>query len=173
LSANEARKLEPALPDDVVGAIHGPCEAQLDAQSLVRAFRVAAERLAVVIKQGLVRALMLQGTTVIGVRTARQDFLAKHVVLAAGAWTSLLGIEIPLTPERGQIIQAQVALLPPRHILQAQVALLPPRHILFIDQLYVAPKQGMSVFIGAAKDSSGLNSQTSLAGIRDLTARIL
>jgi glycine oxidase len=160
LSADEARRLEPALPDHVVGAIYGPCEAQLDARSLVRAYRLAAEGLGVEPKQELVRALVIQGTTVIGVRTARQDFLAKHVVLAAGAWTSQLGIEIPLTPERGQIIQAQVLALPPRHII-------------FMDQLYVAPKKGMNVIIGAAKDNSGLNCQTSLAGVRDLTARIL
>jgi glycine oxidase len=160
LSADEARKLEPALPNQVVGAIYGSCEAQLDARSLVRAFRLAAERLGVVTQQGLVRTLVRQGTTVIGVRTARQEFLAKHVVLAAGAWTSQLGIEIPLTPERGQIIQAQVPSLPPRHII-------------FIDQLYVAPKKDMTVIIGAAKDHAGLNSQPSLAGVRDLTARIL
>lgn len=135
-------------------------KAQVRFISLVRAFRLAAERLGVVTKQGLVRKLVTQGTTVMGVRTARQEFLATHVVLAAGAWTSRLGIEIPLTPERGQIIQAQMT---------APL----PRHILFIDQLYVAPKKGMSVIIGAAKDNAGLNSQPSLVGVHDLTARIV
>jgi len=159
LSAEVARKVEPALPDQVVDALYGPCEAQLDARSLARALRVAAERLGVVTKQGLVRTLIIQGITVTGVRTARQEFLAEHIVLAAGAWTAHLGIEIPLTPERGQIVQAQAAAPPPRHIL-------------FIDQLYVAPKRGKNVIIGAVKDNAGLNSQTSLAGVRDLTARI-
>jgi glycine oxidase len=160
LSAHEARKIEPALPDHVVGAVYGPCEAQLDARSLVSAYRVAAKHLGVITKQRLVRTLVIQGTTVIGVRTARQEFLAPQVVLAAGAWTAQLGVEIPLTPERGQIVQAQVAAPPPRHII-------------FIDQLYVAPKKGKSVIIGAAKDHAGLNSRPSLAGVRDLTSRIL
>jgi glycine/D-amino acid oxidase-like deaminating enzyme len=44
LSGAEARSVEPALPEHVIGAVYGPHEAQLDAMRLVRAYRLGAGR---------------------------------------------------------------------------------------------------------------------------------
>jgi len=164
LSGTEARAIEPTLPERIVGAVYGPHEAQLDATRLVRAYRIGAERRGAVSERALVQGLLIEGTTVKGVWATRRKSEAAQVVLAAGAWSAQfeqqLGVEIPITPERGQIIVVQRTAPTPRHIL-------------FIDQLYFAPKRGATVVIGAAKDQVGLNGYTSLAGVNELLMKAL
>ena len=164
LSGTEARSIEPALPDHVLGAVYGPLEAQLDALQLIRAFRVGAERCGAVGERAVVQRLVTNRSHIVGVQTARGTMKAAQVVLASGAWSSQfaeqLGVEIPMTPERGQVILARR--VSPRL-----------RHILFMDQLYFAPKARATTVIGAAKDQVGFHGSTSLGGVSELLVKAL
>jgi glycine oxidase len=162
LSGAEARNLEPALPDLVVGAVYGPHEAQLDAMRLVRAYRVAAERRGATSERAVAQRLLKSGNAVTGVQTSAESRPTGNVVLAMGAWAAeagkWLGVEIPVEPERGQIVVA------------SDVAC-QPQHILFIEQMYLAPKGRTRVIVGAARDRAGYDGRATLSGVSELLAR--
>lgn len=163
LTAAEACHLEPALAADVIGAVYGPQEGQVNAKRMVQAYRTGAERHGAVFRTANVLKLITSGNRVLGVETERARIPAGHVVLATGAWAPgaehWLGFPVPITPERGQL--AVVSNPPPALA-----------HIVFGEQIYLAPKhrQG-TVVIGASKDQCGYTTKTTVAAITDLLQR--
>src|SRR5207237_10932240 len=69
--------------------------------------QVAIQR-GLTIQQGSVERLVLQQRAVTGVSVAGETLTAGQVIIAGGAWSQAfgaqLGITIPVTPQRGQII---------------------------------------------------------------------
>jgi glycine oxidase len=109
LTTDEARKLEPLLSEEVRGARLSPQEHQLSAPRLAEGLKRASLRRGAVFQEHVaVVGLLHQNSRVTGVRAAQGDIPAGHVVLAAGAWTGLLGqelgISLPIEPVRGQVL---------------------------------------------------------------------
>jgi D-amino-acid dehydrogenase len=109
LDARQALAREPALKDDLAGALFNPGDAQL------RPDRYAAELARVVrakggtIEEGArVDEVSCEGGRVTRAATARGDFAGRDVVLALGAWSPLLarrlGLRIPIQPGKGYSI---------------------------------------------------------------------
>lgn len=169
LSGDAARTIEPALSPDVCGAVFAPEEAQLKAPALVNAYaRAAANTGAVLSEHTEVVSLHHRGDRVTGVLTAQGEMLScNHLVVAAGAWSALgsawLGIEVPVRPLRGQI-------------LLLRQPLTPIRHILFGEGIYLAPKAGDTVLVGATKDDVGFDTRTTpegMAWLRESARRLV
>jgi len=164
LSAEEVRALEPGLTGEVVGAVYGPGEGQIDGARLLAAYVAAAQRHGAQFIPGTVRGLVTDRSRVAGVRTRDRCIGAGRVLIATGAWAAdvgeWLGVALPITPERGQTVSAN-------HMAH------PLRHIVFAEQIYLAPKARHGVLIGAAKDRCGYESRTTLAAISDLLGRAL
>src|SRR5712691_12735748 len=107
ISGSEARALFPPLAP-VYGALYYRNAARVDGRLLNRALRQAAEQRGLSIQQGSVERLVIQSGAVTGVVAAGATLSAGTVVIAGGAWCQAfgaqLGIEIPVAPQRGQII---------------------------------------------------------------------
>lgn len=107
VSGAEARDLFPALAP-VRGAIYSRDAARVDGRLLNRALRAAAETRGLVIRQGSVDRLGLEGGAVKGLVVGGEAVGAGVVAIAGGAWSEAfgrqLGVAIPVAPQRGQII---------------------------------------------------------------------
>jgi glycine/D-amino acid oxidase-like deaminating enzyme len=116
ISADELRELEPAVGPGFVGAAYVPGDGHVNPFLLAHAYAAAARRLGAEIRHH-VEAIRLEvaDDAVAGVFTQTGFIRARRVVVAAGAWSSLLlaplGIAIPVRPGRGQMLVTEA--LPP------------------------------------------------------------
>jgi D-amino-acid dehydrogenase len=106
LGAEEASALFPPLRAGLA-AVHISGGARVDGRRLNAALRRAAEALGACWRSG-VASLVLEGARVRGVCVDDEMIGAGMVVSAAGAWGAALmeplGIVLPVTPQRGQIV---------------------------------------------------------------------
>jgi glycine oxidase len=169
LTGDGARSIEPALSPGICGAVFAPEEAQLKAPALVNAFaRAAANTGAAFREHTEVVSLQCRSGRVTGVLTAQGETLScNHLVVAAGAWSAIggawLGLDVPVRPLRGQIL-----------LLRQPSS--PIRHILFGEGIYLAPKAGDTVLVGATKDDVGFDTRTTpegMAWLREAAARLV
>ncbi len=109
VSIEEALVMEPSIGREARAAAFLPDEASVDPRALADAVLAAArETGATMISGAEVIALVQEGNRCTGVRTADgETYAAKHVVIAAGSWTSQLkqaAPYAPTTPVRGQVV---------------------------------------------------------------------
>ena len=109
VSIEEALVMEPSLARDARAVAFLPDEASVDPRALAAAVLAAAEGTGASLHSGVeVSSLVLDGNCCTGVQTAGgETFVGKHVVLAAGAWTSELKQAAPYAPTkpvRGQMV---------------------------------------------------------------------
>jgi sarcosine oxidase subunit beta len=113
LDAQEAAGLCPGLSvDGVLGATYCGDDGIADPNGVMQGFAKAAQARGVEIRRGEeVTAIQLDGGQVTGVQTSRGSVLTRHVVNAAGPWARaigrMVGIDVPVTPERRHIFIAQ------------------------------------------------------------------
>lgn len=111
VSADEARRMCPAL-GRVCGALYYRNGARVDGRLLLRAVLAAAERRGLTLVRDSVDALRVNGGRVAGVRAGRATFAAPRVAVTGGAWSAALGdqigVRIPVTPQRGQIVHLRM-----------------------------------------------------------------
>src|SRR5579883_132349 len=158
LSGQEARSQEPLLAQDICAAIYAPQEAQISAPALVRAFaRAAASQGAMLYSHSEVIGIQHSNNKATTLTTANGETLTcQHLVIAAGAWSARLrdwlGIQLPITPQRGQIL----ALSQPS----------PPMHtIVFGEAAYCAPKGDHTIVVGATTEEVGFEKTLTAGGI--------
>ncbi len=146
----------------MLGALWSPREGHVYSPQFTRAYALAASRLGARLEQGVpVLGLLHDGERVIGIRTARGEIGAGHVVLCAGAWSRFCGPwlgpgwhedELPIDPVRGQIL----ALDSPQPSL---------RSIVWSSDAYLVPKLDGSVVVGATEERAGYDCRTTAAGL--------
>src|SRR5262245_32258137 len=108
LGIREALSLEPELRPSLLGAMYSRRRAQADPVLTTWAFAQLAERHGARILTGHeVTAIDPRPAGGFTIRSAHQEMVAGDLVIAAGAWCSLLGamldLEIPVVPVRGQM----------------------------------------------------------------------
>src|SRR5690606_18224648 len=128
----EARRLEPALADAVVGAGIYEDDAVVDPPRMLEAARSAAEDAGARVICGIeARAVTEVGGRVTGLDTAVGTIACGAVVLAAGSWSpQIAGTGLAPTavePMRGQMLEIQTSPLPIGRLLIAPDAYLSPR----------------------------------------------
>ncbi|HET8843769.1 MAG TPA: glycine oxidase ThiO [Ktedonobacteraceae bacterium] len=163
LEGDEARTREAGLAETVRGAVYAPQEGSIRAASLTRVYAGAARQFgARFLEHTEVTGIERAGSRVTGVSLANGTSIScAHLVVACGAWSAsigtLLNLDIPVQPARGQIL----ALKPP---------MLPLKHILFGPQVYLVPKQDNTIFVGATVEQVGFDKQVTASGIAWLLA---
>ncbi len=157
LDAAEARRLEPALGPDVLGAFHLPHDYQVDNARLASALAQAAAARGVEFLTGRpVTAFRRHGGRVVGVEAGGLAVSAAVTVLAAGAWSgtlaATLGLSLPVGPAKGQIVEANVT---------------PARLRLLVSSpaVYLVPRGGGRVLIGATVEHVGFDKRVTLDAI--------
>ncbi|MGG0719025.1 FAD-binding oxidoreductase [Robertmurraya massiliosenegalensis] len=106
LSEEEVKELFPPISEDLK-AVHVTGGARVDGRSLRDAMQRAANKHGVTRYSGKAE-LVTENQKVVGVKVDGEMIAADKVIVTAGAWTKQLlaplGVEIPIEPQRGQII---------------------------------------------------------------------
>jgi D-amino-acid dehydrogenase len=167
VSASEARKRFPPLAT-VYGAIYYRGAARVDGRRLNQALRDAAAHRGLVIKQGAVERLMIRNHTVTGVVVNGETISAGKTVIAGGAWSRAfggqLGVEIPVAPQRGQIIHLGLP--------DTDTSAWPM--ISAFHGHYLVPWPDNRVVVGATRETgSGFQPHATAAGVREVLSEAL
>ncbi len=169
LDPNEARRIEPALSDRVVGAVLYPDEAQCEPERFMRAAAEAAEGAgATILTNAEVFDLRMQGDRVAVLETALGNVRPREVVVANGAWSARLsrraGIAIHVEGGKGYHLDLDRADTDPRlpvYLQEARVIATP-----FEDRLRLAGTlqlTGLDLGVDRVRVAATLN-----AGVRAL-----
>ena len=149
LSADDAKVLEPCISASIRGALRFPNDVSVENRKLVEALARVNEKLGVrVVTDCEVRAVRVEHGKVCAVETSRGMVSTSVVVLAAGAWTSLIDSPdsslpaIEMEPIRGQMIC--FAARPP-------IA----RHVIYSSRGYLVPRRDGRVLAGSTAERVG------------------
>jgi glycine/D-amino acid oxidase-like deaminating enzyme len=182
IDGEEARRREPCLSERVIAATSCALDAQVNPYALTFAFLRAAKAAGAQVLTGeAVTAIEIQSGKVRSVATSGHRINTPLVVNAAGALAadvgSLVGLDIPILPRRGQIlVTAAVPPLLRRCLISAQyvAAKFNPK---------LAAKGGMgfsleqadsgNILIGSTREFVGFDRRTTFEGIRTIASRIV
>jgi glycine oxidase len=111
LDAAEARRVEPRISEETLGATLVEGSAGVEPYRLVLALTRAAEGLGVTVRHGRATGLRRDGARVTGVVLEREVIACSTVVLALGPWSrevsDWIGVRIDVRPLKGQILRLQ------------------------------------------------------------------
>ncbi len=108
ISAEEARRIEPQLSENIYGALYSPTGGKINPLKLTLAYFHAAKRLgAEFIGRSEVTGFVIEDGVCKGVRTRDEEYRAGAVVNCCGAWAgkvaALAGLSLPIRPRKGQL----------------------------------------------------------------------
>jgi glycine oxidase len=158
LDAGAARKLEPNLSEQVRCALRFSNDFQVENRRLIDALLIANERLGVcLLKKCEATALRIENDRVAGVETSKGFIPAHSVVLAAGAWSSLIDSptrlpQIDVTPVRGQMLCFEPA---------EQLA----RHVIYSARGYLIPRNDGRLLAGSTTEEAGFEKLVTPEGV--------
>lgn len=155
------RAAYPLLCEQATGAVAFPDDSRIDPPRLLRALRIAAERASVEFRSGAwVRQVVVRNGRARGVLLDDGALVAaRHVVIAAGSWSSLVeGVPLPkggVIPARGQIVE----LLLPTPRFEA---------VLFGPRCYLVPRDDGRVLLGSTLEFVGYRREVTATAVRAL-----
>lgn len=162
LSGDEARRLEPCLTAKVASALRLPNDWQVENRRLVEALVRANQKLEVeLVTDCAVTALQIEKETVRGVETSSGFVDAPIVVIAAGAWSSLIGLPgsplIKIEPVRGQML----CFATDSNIV---------RHVIYSPRGYLVPRRDGRALAGSTAEHVGFEKRVTDAGTNAIKA---
>lgn len=158
LTPEETLRKEPAVTPDIRGSLYFAKDFHIHNGLLVDALAEGARRRGAEVRLGTpVTGFLRNAERVTGVETEGGRISAGTVVLAAGAWSGILGklmgLEIPVEPARGQIV-----------VLAAGSAF--TRVVVYARQQYIVPRVGGEVIVGSTLEFEGFDKRTTVEGVR-------
>jgi glycine oxidase len=157
LSGAACRKLEPALQEDVIGAIYKADGRYVEARDYTATAVAAARAKGISVREGFpVTGLVWEGDRVTGVRSDTEVIAAGVVINAAGAWAGGIDPRLthPVRPLHGQIMSVEA---PPQGLLH-NVSRVGAHG-------YVTPRPNGSVLVGATEDDWGFGKKITPDGM--------
>lgn len=161
LDGSAIRALEPVLSEKVEGALRFPRDARIDPPRLLKALHIAASRRGahfstgtyvsrIEQEEGRVTGVILQDGTLVR---------ARHVVVAAGSWSTLIG-GLPLEaatvlPARGQIVE-----------LETREPIV--KNVVFGPGCYLVPRDDGRLLVGSTLELVGYRREVTAKAVRDL-----
>jgi len=157
LSANEARKLEPFISPDVREALFFPNDWQVENRKLLTALEKYAEINDIeIVENTEVKSLLIEKNKIVGAETGGEKFGAETVVLATGAWTSLIkadGLMMPFVkPIRGQIVGYRTA----KRLFGM---------VIYTPRSYLVPRLDGRILAGATVEDVGFDKSVTAEGV--------
>jgi glycine oxidase len=167
LSPDMARKLEPSICEEVRAAVRFPLDTQVENRRLISALVAANERLGVRMETRTdVMSLRVERGRVAGIETSRGFVATDRVVIAGGAWSSLLGaadIALPnlrIKPVRGQMLCFEA---------NPQIA----RHVIYSPRGYIVPRWDGRLLAGSTTEHAGFEKRVTAAGVQAILSAAL
>jgi glycine oxidase len=160
LDTEDARRIEPALPDSIRGALLAPMHGYVAVTALTEALAWGAVRHGAELETGRrITAITRPGDHLDVTADDGATWSATSVVLAAGSWSGHLDPAEPaardVRPVRGQLLRLAWKGHPLTHILWGR-------------DCYVVPWRDGTVLVGATVEEVGFDERTTAAGVRDL-----
>lgn len=161
LNAEAVRRQEPALAGGARPAVFVPGISQINISKLMRALRETVLNEGIPLREHMQVTSLLKGDgKILGIRTATGDFYADHVVLCCGAWSgelaAVVGVELPVQPVRGQIIQFEG---PPGLISR-----------MFCErEYYLLARRSGQILVGSTREYVGFDKGVTSAALEELT----
>jgi D-amino-acid dehydrogenase len=167
ISPDDARELFPPLARPL-RVLRDRTAARIDGRLLNHALLEAGARRGLTLVRGGADRLLVDGDRVDGVVAGADTHRAGRVVIAGGAWSGAfagqLGVRLPVTPQRGQILHLRVP--------DARTADWPVVHA-FQDQYIVAWGDGRVVAGATRETGSGFEPCLTAAGVQSVLAEAL
>jgi glycine oxidase len=162
LRGSECRRLEPGLATGVAGGFEAPTEAEVDPRALLEALRAACTAAGARIESASATEVLVEGKSVGGVAIDDGTTVAAPRVLAAtGARLggSPLPHEVrpPVRPVKGEIVR-----------LRARPGERPCERIVVSERVYVVPRAGDEVVVGATVEDRGFDLRVTAGGVFEL-----
>ena len=149
LSGSEVRSLEPRVASGVLGGVYVKGTMQVACYQYTLALARAAEKYGATIRLGNVEGLKLTGRGVSAVVVGGELVACEKVVLAMGPWTGRaeewLGVRVPVSPLKGQILRLELAEGPLEH------------EFYWSGGGYVSPKPDGLVWAGTTEERVGFD----------------
>ncbi|MDX6557111.1 MAG: glycine oxidase [Blastocatellia bacterium] len=157
LTGDEARRLEPCISPEVTCGLRFPRDFQVENRRLIDALVRANEELGIQLLMGSsVSAIRVEQKRVRGVATSNGSIDAAIVVLAAGAWSSLINApglpSIEIEPVRGQMLCFAA---------RPQIA----RHVIYSSRGYLVPRHDGRVLAGSTAEQVGFDKSMTDEGV--------
>jgi glycine oxidase len=165
----EARRLEPLIAANIRGALLFPNDIQVDNRRLLSALIAANRKLGVrLVTATEVESIKIVNERVTGVTTSRGPISSRKVLLAAGAWTSLISAQpqtsslpsVKVLPVRGQMICLQTK---PRAA----------EHILYSPRGYLVPRSDGRLIAGSTTEQTGYDKVVTAGGVVEILSHAL
>lgn len=167
LTSTAARELEPHLSPLVRAALLFPLDWQVENRRLITALVAAAEKYEVgLIESTEAATLLLDGDRVAGVATSRGDISSRAVIVAGGAWSSLLetvehrAAAVQVEPVRGQMLCFDAC---------------PPlvRHVVYSPRAYLVPRRDGRLLAGSTTERVGFDKSVTAGGVHRIATHAL
>jgi glycine oxidase len=162
LTAAAARSLEPAISAKVLGALKFPLDMQVENRRLINALAVSNEKFGVrMVTNTTVESLTIIRGCVAGVETSRGYVATENVVIASGAWASMLKAgdkalpDLGIEPVRGQMLSFAA---------RPQVS----RHVVYSPRGYIVPRNDGRLLAGSTTEKVGFDKRVTDQGIQSI-----
>ena len=174
LTGREARGLEPHVSPRVPAALRFPSDWQVENRRLVAALALSARRLGVDIQEHT-EALSIRTSRgrARAVETPRGRVEAGAVVVACGAWTSLVPVEdgragaldADAEDERGRVESPRVEPVRGQMLCYETVGAAPfVRHVVYSPRGYLVPRRDGRLLAGSTTERAGFDKSVTAAG---------
>jgi glycine oxidase len=164
LDADEARRMEPSISAEVRCGLRFPRDFQVENRRLISALVRANEELGTQLVTGsTVNALRIKDRKIFGVETSQGFVDAPVVVLAAGAWSSLIkspDAKLPaigLEPVRGQMLCFEA---------RPQIS----RQVIYSSRGYLVPRRDGRLLAGSTAEHVGFDKGVTEEGLAAIKA---
>ena len=174
LTGDEARALEPNVSPRAVAALRFPSDWQVESRRLVAALALSARRAGVRIYEHTEASSILTSVAgrVRGIETSRGTLEADAVVVACGAWTSLLSAG----DEAGAVAAATAAV--PRvepvrgQMLCYEMGAAAPfvRHVVYSPRGYLVPRRDGRLLAGSTTERVGFDKSVTARGRAEIVS---
>lgn len=167
LTAEEARRLEPCISIALRSALRFPNDWQVENRRLVYALSAASDRLGVQLLTGTsAESLWIERGRVTGVETSSGRLSAPTVIIAGGAWASLITAgdkrvpPVRIEPVRGQMLCFEAN---PR----------PARHVIYSPRGYIVPRLDGRLLAGSTTELAGFDKSVTGSGVQAIMEQAL
>ncbi len=165
LSGDELQRLEPGIVSGLAGGLLLPRDWSIDNVLLLRALHLSAVSAGARVQPGVcVTGLVVERGKVRGVESELGRFLARAVVIAAGAWSGMIpghGIPpVPTHPVRGQMLC----------LGRTEPA---PTRALFTEGCYLVPRSDGRLLVGSTMERVGFDTHVTAEALGRLLSAAL
>jgi glycine oxidase len=167
LSSLAVRHLEPAINEGVRAALKFPLDTQVENRRLLNALTAANKKLRVRLETGTtVNALRVERECLTGVETSRGFIATSSVVIAGGAWSSMLSAGDKALPDlRIKPVRGQMLCFEPNPALA--------RHVIYSPRGYLVPRRDGRMLAGSTTEHAGFDKTVTADGMHSiLTAAV-